>query len=181
MRTAAILPCGARALVLSAGALACIEPESGRPVWERELPDDAHELALHEGAVFLLAGGKALSFSIGDGAPRAPLPLPWAEQIVCEDDGALIAAGPGGAAMRLDGRKRWAIAASGNTQAPALLHRGVVLLHRGPVELIDAAEGLPLAQLPPARAAALGTDLSCALIQDDAVSMHRLATHLSLV
>ena len=107
--------------------------------------------------------------------------MPWAEQIVCEDDGALIAAGPGGAAMRLDGRKRWAIAASGNTQAPALLHRGVVLLHRGPVELIDAAEGLPLAQLPPARAAALGVDLSCALIQDDAVSLHRLATHLSLV
>ena len=181
LRTAAILPCGARALVLSAGALACIEPESGRPVWERELPDDARELALHEGAVLLLAGGQALSFSIGDGAPRTPLPLPWAEQLVCEDDGALIAAGPGGAAMRLDGRKRWAIAASGNTQAPALLHRGVVLLHRGPVELIDAAEGLPLAQLPPARAAALGTDLSCALIQDDAVSMHRLATHLSLV
>ena len=43
------------------------------------------------------------------------------------------------------------------------------------------AEGLPLAQLPPARAAALGMDLSCALIQDDMVSLHRLATHLSLL
>ena len=39
----------------------------------------------------------------------------------------------------------------------------------------------PLTNELQARVAALGSDLSCALIQDDAVSLHRLATHLSLV
>ena len=129
----------------------------------------------------LLGGGRALSFSAADGAPRGPLELPWADALVAEDEGALIAAGPGGAAMRLDGRKRWAVAAVSDARAQALLRHGVVLLQRGPVELYDAGEGLLLAQLPPARAAALAPDLSCALVHDRSVSLHRLATHLSLV
>jgi outer membrane protein assembly factor BamB len=181
LRASAIVACGARGLVLSAGSLACIEPESGRPNWQRELPADAGEVSVHEGAVFLLGGGEVLSFSLREGAPRAVLKLPWAEQLVAEDDGALIAAGAGGAAMRLDGRKRWSLTASGVAPAAAILRRGILLLHRTETELYDAAEGLPVAQLPPARAAALGADLSCALVHDGAVSLHRLATHLSLI
>jgi outer membrane protein assembly factor BamB len=181
MRTAAILPCGARAVVLSAGALACLDPESGKPFWQRDLPNDARQLTLHEGAVVLLSGAQVLSFSMADGAPRVPLMVPWAEQLVAEEDGALVAAGAGGAAMRLDGRKRWSLAAAGDAPASALLRRGVVLLRRAGTELYDATEGLPVAQLPPARAAALGADLSCALIHDGALSLYRLATHLSLV
>ena len=108
--------------------------------------------------------------------------MPWAETLAAEDDGALIATGPGGAAMRLDGRKRWAVSGVPEpSAAPALLRRGILLLHRGHLELYDAAEGLPLAQLPSARVAALAADLSCALVQPRAVSLHRLATHLSLV
>jgi hypothetical protein len=83
--------------------------------------------------------------------------------------------------MRLDGRKRWSIAPGGGAAGPALLRRGVLLLHREGTELYDAAEGLPLARLPAARAAALGPDLSCALLEGGEVSLHRLATHLSVL
>lgn len=181
LRTAAVLSSGARVLVLSAGSLACVDPENGKPLWAREVPEDARELTLHEDAAVLLGGGEVLSFSVVDGAPRAPFKLPWAEILVAEEDGTMIAAGAGGAAMRLDGRKRWTIPAAGNVPASVLLRRGVILLHRGHTDLYDAGEGLPLAQLPSSRAAALGGDLSCVLIQDGAVSLHRLATHLSLM
>ena len=39
----------------------------------------------------------------------------------------------------------------------------------------------PLAQLPPARFAALAPDLSCALLHEDEASVHTLSTHLSLL
>jgi hypothetical protein len=93
----------------------------------------------------------------------------------------VIAIGAGGAAARLDGRKRWSIAPDGASAASGTLRRGVLLLHRSATELYDLADGVPVAQLPPASAASLLHDLSCALIEDDAVSLHRLATHLSVV
>jgi PQQ-like domain len=181
-RSNAILVCGSRALVLSAGALECIDPATGKAIWERELPDDARGLVVHDGAAVLLGGGQALAFSAGDGAPRAPISVPWAEQLVADEDGVLIAAARGGAAMRLDGRKRWSVGGAGESTAMAQVHRGIVLVQRARTELYDAAEGLLVAELEPADTAFLGADLSCALAQEDGVlSLHRLATHLSLM
>ncbi len=92
-----------------------------------------------------------------------------------------MATGDGGAAMRLDA-KRWSVAADGDAlAAPALLQRGIVLLRGAQTSLHDAADGLPVAQLPPARFAALAADLSCALLRDEDLEVHRLSTHLSLV
>ncbi|HYS07870.1 MAG TPA: PQQ-binding-like beta-propeller repeat protein [Myxococcales bacterium] len=182
LRVSELLACGGRALVLSARGLACVEPETGKAVWEREVPDDARGLTLHEGAAVLIGGGSVRSYAAANGAERAPIEVPWADTLVAEEEGPLVAAGPGGAAMRIDGRKRWMIPASGGGAATsAVMRRGVLLLLRAQVELYDAAEGLLLAQLPAARAAALGADLSCALIDDESVSLHRLTTHLSLI
>jgi outer membrane protein assembly factor BamB len=180
-RTASILACGSRALVLSTGALQSIDPASGKAIWEREVPEDAGELVVHEGAAVLLGAGEVLAFSAVDGAPRPRISVPWAEQLVADEDGPLIAAANGGAAMRLDGRKRWSVSPAGDSAAPAQVHRGIVLLQRTRTELYDAGEGLLVAELEAAQTAALGPDLSCALLQDGAVSLHRLATHLSLV
>ena len=160
-------------LALSPGALACLDPATGKPVWEREVPESGRELIVHDGIAALLAGGKCLSFSVAGGEPRPPLDA--------GEEGPLIAAGPSGAALRLDGRKRWSIEAAGESSAPALLRRGVLLLHRGQTELYDAAEGLSVAQLPAAPAAALGPDLACVLLQGGEASLHRLATHLSVL
>ena len=65
--------------------------------------------------------------------------------------------------------------------APALLQRGIVLLRGAQTSLHDAAGGLPVAQLPPARFVALAADLSCVLLRDEDLEVHRLSTHLSLV
>jgi hypothetical protein len=178
----AILPFGGRALVLSRGALCCIEAQTGEPAWEREVPEGAGGLVLADGSALLLAGGALLSFALADGGPRAPVPLSWARHLsVSEDPEIIVATGDGGAAARLDG-KRWSLAAEdGGVSAPAVIQRGVVLLRRANTCLRGAAEGLLLAQLPPARQAALGADLSCALLLEEEIAVHRLATHLSVL
>jgi hypothetical protein len=56
-----------------------------------------------------------------------------------------------------------------------------VLLQRAHISLHDLTEGLQVAQVPPARSAALGADLSCALLHGGEASLHRLATHLSVL
>jgi hypothetical protein len=182
-RAQAIVRCGGRALVLEEGALVCLDAQ-GEPAWEQELPAAAATPPIIvEGNALLLAGGAALSFSLADGRPRAPIALPWARHLAaCDEDGAVIATGDGGAAARLDS-KRWSVPADGPAPAlPALVDRGVVLLHRSSTALYDAAEGLPLAHLPSARAATLAADLSCALLHGDGeISMHRLTTHLSVL
>jgi len=180
-RARALLACGARALAVSSETLSCIDPQTGKTDWEREVPPDASDAAVHDGAVAVLAGGAVSTFSLGDGERRGRIELGWARNLLSDEDGALIAVGPGGTAMRLDGRKRWSIDGAGDASAAGVLRRGVLLLQRGPTELYDAADGLLVAQLPAARAAALGADLCCALLHEDAVSLHKLATHLSVV
>ena len=181
LRAVELIAAGQRVLALSAGALACVDPETGKEIWERQVPDGAHGLCVHEGAAVVLGGGKALSFTAADGAARGVVEVSWADALLAEEEGALIAVGPGGGAMRIDGRKRWALSAVSKAAAPALLRRGVLLVLRHGVELHDAAEGLLLAQLPQARAAALGSDLCCVLVHEGSVSLHRLASHLSLL
>ena len=134
-----------------------------------------------EGSALVLGGGEALAFSLADGTPRPAVAVPWAQHLSAEEEGPVVATGAGGAAMRLDG-KRWSIAAEGDAPAePALLQRGVVLLRGDRPSLYNAADGLPLAQLPAAREVAFGADLSCALLQGDELSLQVLAAHLSLV
>ena len=168
-------------LAVSSQTLSCLDPRTGQPIWEREIPPGASDAAVHDGEVAVLAGGFVWTFSLRGGERRNRFELGWARHLLADEDGPLIAVGPGGAAMRLDGRKRWSIDGAGGAPAPGLLRRGVLLLQPGPTELYDAADGLLVAQLPEARAAALGADLSCALLHEDAVSLHKLATHLSVV
>lgn len=178
----ALLACGARALVLEEGALSCVDPHDGSPVWEREVPPGAASLVLGEGTALLLAGGAVLSFSLTDGAPKNGQPLPWARHLAVSDDqDFVVATGDGGEARRLDG-KRWSLAPqSGAPSAPAQIGRNVVLLQRSQPSLFDATDGLILAQLPPARAAILCPDLSCVLLSESDLAVHRLTTHLSVL
>jgi hypothetical protein len=181
LRARALLACGAGALAVSGETLSRIDPQTGKTEWEREIPPDATDAEVHDGAVSVVAGGAVWTFSVAGGERRSRFELGWAQQLLSDEDGALIALGPGGAAMRLDGRKRWSIEGAGDAPASGHLRRGVLLLQRGPTELYDAYDGLLVAQLPAARAAALGDDLCCALLQDDAVSLHKLTTHLSVI
>lgn len=182
LRASALAACGARMLALSRGWLSCLDPESGKPAWEAPMPYDAHSLTVYDSTAFVLAGGDVLSVSLPDGTARPALHEPWAEVLVAEEDGALIATGAGGAAMRLDGPRRWSLAAQGTEPArAALVQRGIVALQRGGTALHNAADGVLLALLPAARAAGLGPDLSCVLLGEREVSLYRLATHLSLL
>ena len=207
-KVSAIAACGARALVLSEGTLACVDAHSGEPAWEREVPDDARSLSIAEGRALLLAGGELRSFSLASGAPGAAVALPWATQLaVIEEPEAAakgpvaprsvapesaIATGDAGEAACLGleaagcGLRAWSLAAepraeAGPVGAPAQLERGVVLLQRAQPSLYSAREGLLLAQLPSARAAMLAPDLSCVLLLEGEVSVHRLTTHLSVL
>ena len=184
----AIASCGSRALVLSGGALACIDPHRGEPVWERGVPDDSAAPVLFAAGVALLGGGELLSFSLADGAPRAAMALPWAKHLVATEE-ELFATGGQGEAARIVGLEApgsrlqaWTLPPEGGSSSrPAQIHRGVLLLERAQPSLYEAAQGLPLAQLSPARSALLLSDLSVALLNDRDVAVHRLATHLSVL
>ena len=188
-KVSAVAACGARALVLSESTLACIDPHSGEPVWEREVPPDARSLSLLEGRALLLAGGELRSFWLASGAPGAAVALPWATRLaVSEEPEVVVATGEGGEAALLglqapgSGLRPWSLPAEeGSAAAPAQLERGVVLLQRARPTLYDAREGLPLAQLPPARSTVLTADLSCLSLQGSDLAVHRLATHLSVL
>ena len=185
----AIAACGARALVLSEGSLACVDPHSGEPVWEREVPADARALSTAEGRALLLAGGELRSFSLASGAPGAAVALPWATALLVSEEPELVVATGGMGEVEVFGLQAsdfglrvWGLpAAAGATGSPAQIERGVVLLQVEQPSLYGAQEGLLLAQLPSARSAVLASDLSCTLLRDAEVVVHRLATHLSVL
>jgi len=180
-RPKAIVICGSRALVLSDGALACIDPHRGEPVWERGMPDDSTGPVLFDGCAVLLGGGELLSFSLTDGAPRAPIALAWARHLVATEE-ELFATGEQGEAARIAGPRTWTVPPeTGGLSRPAQVHRGVVLLERAQPSLYEPVQGLPLAQLPAARGAVLLPDLAVALLSDGELAVHRLATHLSVL
>src|SRR5205823_3986666 len=66
--------CGSRVLALSPAALACIDPDSGKPVWEAKTPPRSRALTAAEGSALVLGGGEALAFSLADGTPMPQLP-----------------------------------------------------------------------------------------------------------
>jgi hypothetical protein len=116
------------------------------------------------------------------------VPLPFAGRaLITADEQTLVVTGPGGAAARVDerGRIAWQLDGDGDAPAePAAVQRGVALLHRGGALLCEATTGHELALLAsePPKLAALTDDMTVALVDhDDAIAVHRLATHLSLV
>lgn len=192
-RALALEPVGTHVLVLGNASLSSLEAGSGEPSWERPLPPGATEPRVAGDLALLIASGRVHGLSLADGAPRLSVPLPWAQELTVADEpdehghrgATVLVTGAGGAAQRLDdrGTARWTLPTDGTEAAsPALLQRGVVLLQRGGTSLHDAVEGRLLAVLPPARTAAFGPDLTCVLLDDlGALSIHRLATHLSVV
>lgn len=191
-KVSALVPSGSRALVLSPGALAAVDAATGEPAWEHPLQAVSTGPVIAADAVLAIADGAVQALGLADGAPRFSRPLPWASQLAVADEpdehghrgSTVIATGAGGEAMRLDerGAAKWALDADGQGPAkPALIERGVVLLSRGQTALHSAAEGLLLGQLPQADAAALAPDLTCAMVSGGELSLHRLATHLSVV
>lgn len=182
-----------RALVLGQTSLLALDPASGEPLWERPLPPGAGDPQIAADLALFIAAGRVHGLSLLDGAPRFSVPLPWAVDLAVADEpgehghhgSTVIVTGAGGAAMRLTerGAARWTLPTDDTAaSAKALVQRGMVLLQRTGTGLFDAAEGLPLARLPAARWAALATDLTCALVDvSGSLSVHRLATHLSVV
>jgi len=185
--------CAAR---VAEALLLAVEPQTGRVLWERPLPDGAEGvLAVTNDAALSLSQEphrKLTAARLTDGTLlfSSQLPFPGAADLAAgeEPDDVILVTGKGGAAARIDARGgiAWSLEAIDDSplvEAP-LLRRGVALLSRGGAVLHDAASGLELARLssePPALAA-LGEDLSTALIDEaGALSLHRLATHLSLV
>jgi hypothetical protein len=208
-KASALAACGARALVLSEGALSCIEAQSGEPVWESEVPGEVRALAVAEGCALLLAHGELLSFALATGAPGAVVAVPWARHLTVGDEPeTVVATGDEGAAARFEpnafgprafgphafgpgapgprasglGPRAWSLPPeAGVPSAPAQLQRRVLLLQRSRPSLHDAAEGFLLAELPEARSAVLAPDLSIALLHERELSVHRLTTHLSVL
>jgi outer membrane protein assembly factor BamB len=180
-----------RALVLArerrGGArLAAFAAHSGKLLWERPLAGGTELVLSHDSA--LVAHGRSVAcVRLADGTLRFEVALGFGPlRLACGDD-AVIATGPGGAAARIDerGAPSWTLAEEGaDPAAPAIVQRGVVLLARGGAALHDAREGLPIAHLGPTAplCTALAPDLSVAVCDaGGAVSLHRLATHLSVV
>jgi hypothetical protein len=208
-KASALAACGARALVLTEGALSCIDAQSGEPVWECEVPGEVRALAVAEGCALLLTGGELRSFALATGAPGPAAAVPWARHLTVGDEPeTVVATGDEGAAARFEPNafgpralgphalgldapgprasglrpRAWSLPPeAGAPSAPAQLQRGVALLHRALPSLHDAAEGFLLAQLPEARAAVLAPDLSIALMHESELSVHRLTTHLSVL
>ena len=168
-------------LALSKGALTCLEPQTGAVLWAAETPEGA--LAVFEDSALVLGEGRLLSIALDGGKVRGERALPWATTLA-HDELVLIATGPKGQAARLDARANllWELGQEGEAPArPAGVQRGVVLLHRAQTSLRESGKGLRLAELRLADSALLFPDLSCALLGGGVLSLHRLATHLSLV
>src|SRR5207253_1285544 len=73
LRARALLACGARLLAVSSETLSCLDPQTGQTDWEREVPPDTNDAAVHDGAVAVLAGGAVSTFSLRGGERRRPL------------------------------------------------------------------------------------------------------------
>jgi outer membrane protein assembly factor BamB len=180
-----------RALLLerrarSGARLAAFAPHSGKLLWERPLQGGSELVVAHD-SVLVAHGRDVAAARLADGTLRSTAVLPFEPLRLSCGDEAVVATGPGGAAARIDerGASLWTLPPEGgDSPAPAVVQRGVVLLARGGAALHDAREGLPIAHLGEAAplCAALAPDLSAAVCDGTgAVSLHRLATHLSVV
>ena len=197
VRVLALASSPGRLVALCGGArpanlLIAIDPHSGRVLWERPLPQGSEAaLCVWTDSALIVSGERRRELTaarLGDGTRRFSTALPFpGHALLVADEQALIATGPGGAAARIDerGRIAWQLEPEGDSPAErALLQRGVALLRRGGVLLCETASGHELARLAsgPPKLAAVADDMSVALLdEDDVLSFHRLATHLSVV
>ena len=166
---------------LASGSIAGLDAGDGKALWK--LRHRTQAILPFDSGVLLLRAASAAYFEPGKHKIAWERELPLQGELAVYDD-VIIVAGAGGAATRLDENfaPLWTLSAEGNAPAvPAVLQREVVLLQRGEICLHDAAEGLLIARFPSARAAALGPDLSCALLHESEISFHRLAAHLSVL
>src|SRR5712671_4344481 len=175
-----------------ANLLTALDPHSGRVLWERPLPDGSEAaLCVWSDSALIVSGERRRELTaarLADGTRRFSVALPFpGHALLAAEEQALLVTGPGGAAARIDerGRVAWQLEPQGDAPAErAVLQRGVVLLRRGGVLLCEAASGHELARLAPEppKVAAVADDMSVALLdEDDVLSLHRLATHLSVV
>ncbi len=181
-------------------ALAPPEPALEFPSHPAPLDPREQQLAIFGERCAVFSGRGLLACHLGDGAPAFARDLPWgpsghlaeiasAASAGEPDDAALLALGPGAAALLFDaqGSYRWTrppLEASAHPPLAPIQRGQVVLLACGPAELADTASGRPLARLAAGDvdAAALLADLSALLhLRDGTLARLRLATHLSLV
>jgi hypothetical protein len=196
-RVLALAAAPGRLVVLCGGArpanlLTALDPHSGRVLWERPLPEGSEAaLCVWSDSALIVSGERRRELTaarLADGTRRFSVALPFpGHALLAAEEQALIATGPGGAAARIDerGHLAWHLDPDGDAPAErAVLQRGVALLRRGGVLLCDAASGHELARLAGGapKLAAVAEDMAIALVdEDDVLSLHRLATHLSVV
>ncbi|MFL5291788.1 MAG: PQQ-binding-like beta-propeller repeat protein [Myxococcales bacterium] len=175
--------------------LVAYSPESGKLLWARPLPgppeggiETAFECAV------VACGAAVVAARLSDGTLSFEAKLPFAADlhlaVADEDDGRgalLLATSAGGACARIGdrGSLAWSLPAEGSSPpAPARLARRLALVARDVPVVLDAQEGFALARIGERapRCAALADDASVALCDEaGAISLERLATHLSIV
>jgi hypothetical protein len=196
-RVLALLAAPGRIVALCAGprpanVLIALDATTGRVAWERPLVDGSDATLCAWSDTALIVSGERrrviTAARLADGTRRFSVSLPFAGRaLITADEQTLVVTGHGGAAARIDerGRLAWHLDSDGDAAAePAQLQRGVALLHRGGALLCEATAGHELALLAsePPKLAALTDDMTIALVDhEDAIAVHRLTTHLSLV
>jgi hypothetical protein len=152
--------------------------------------------------VIAAASGERLScLRAADGSARWTAELPWSGDSFAaaeEPDElarsgqkpvrgpAIVVAGPGGSAALFDGsgKRIWSAEGQGDAAAqPPLLARGLVVTGGSGLRLLDASEGLLVAQLGSGHPApwAAAPDLTFAICEGSELRALRLVTHLSVV
>jgi hypothetical protein len=175
--------------------LIAFSQQPGKLLWTRPLPGEPRPAirSAFDCAV-VASGGKIVAARQSDGTLRFETALPFPGEAALasaeEDDvraTLLLATGPGGACARIGerGTIAWSLPGEGSTPSSAArIARRLALVWQGPPVVIDAQEGLALARIGerPVRCAALADDASVAICDESgAISLERLATHLSIV
>ena len=189
-----------RAVVLCAGRkgaarLLAFSQQSGKLLWTRSLPGEPQPaIRCAFDCAVVASSGKIAAARLSDGTLRfqTTLPFPGEAQLAsAEEDDArgtlLLATGPGGACARIGerGTIAWSLPAeaAAPSSAARIARRLALVLQETPV-VLDAQEGFALARIGerPVRCAALADDASVAICEESgAISLARLATHLSIV
>jgi len=201
------LPAAARALSVLGGRVVVLCPvgagsarllafsQSGKPSWARSVAGEVvPAIRSAFDCAVVATGERIVAARLVDGTTRFDTTLPFpgmAALASAEDDEAretlLLATGAGGACARIGERGivLWSLPAEGTAPSPParIARRLALVLHGAPV-VLDAQEGFALAWIGdrPVRSAALADDAAVATCEESgAISLARLATHLSIV
>jgi len=190
---------GGRVVVLCSGGGSAARllafSQAGKPSWTRSIAGDASApIRSAFDCAVVAESGRIVAARLVDGSTRfdTTLPFPGAAAIAsAEDDEGrgtlLLVTGAGGACARIGerGTIAWSLPPEGTAPSPpARIARRLALVLQGAPVVLDAQEGFALAWFGerPARTAALADDASVAICEESgAISLARLATHLSIV